>query len=184
MTFDQRTLDRLRLHPSSWSVDEEGLLRIATHTKYCDVRAGGLLQHAGEPVTSLLLVVRGRLKLTLDGPDGRKQTIRYLTQGDQFGLLSLSQEIILPVDVVAEVDSDVLSISASDAKQLANEVPMWKRNLTKLFGGSLQGAFLGDRRRSRPQTIAILHDSPMTREVAILPALPSSPPTSPCQTAD
>ena len=155
------TVDALRSHRSTLGLDEEGLERIASCSELEHAPCGTVVHDARQLITSLLLVIRGRLRLMLQKPDGSQQTVRLLSRGDQFGLLALCQDAKFPVTVVADVDSQVLRIPADDALQLTLDLPLWKRRLVESIGG-WQSEQFGDL-RPRPRFIALVHASSSTQ---------------------
>lgn len=157
------SIQLLRVHGSSRGLDEQQLRLLAGHAELVRYREGDVLQQAGEYVNALLLIVNGRLKMSAVGPGGGERPILYLGRDDQFGLLSLFEEVPTPIAVVANEPTTVLRIAKQSALQLIRDVPLWGRNLLQSLGPRLRETLLDDKCRRQPRVVGMIHVSPETR---------------------
>jgi predicted acylesterase/phospholipase RssA/CRP-like cAMP-binding protein len=159
-------VDSLRSHPTSAGLDDDLLITIAQYARLLVVRAGDVVHPLGEPISDALFVTAGRLEMVFRGRD-ESFTATHLAAGTQFGLLALVQEVVLPVEVIAAVDSRLIVISLTDLRTLVSELPLWKRNLVKAVGGTLRDNVFDDKRRRNVQPVSLIHASPATRTVTL-----------------
>jgi CRP/FNR family transcriptional regulator len=79
---------------------------------------GELLALAGDPVEHLIVVARGRLKLTTSTTGGREQLLRTLDPGEFLGELALFTPSVHEGDLVAVVPSEVCLVSRQSVQDL------------------------------------------------------------------
>ncbi len=165
MTANSLTLDLLRMHKSTDGVSAEGLARIAASAEVQRVPAGTVIHQAGHAIPDLILVMTGRLRLVFVDSDETERTIQYLGRDDQFGALSLGLNQKLPIGLVADTKSQILRIPTAEVRQIAVEVPLWKRNLLRSAALGMRSSVLGDRPRKAPRIVSFLHASPQSRSM-------------------
>lgn len=166
MNSKEEITDLLRFHPTSAGLDDGSLIKIAEHARLLRVVAGDVVHPLGRPISDALFIIRGRLEVVLRAGD-QSFTAMQLTPGAQFGLLAFVQEVVVPVEVTASVDSRLIAISLTEIQALVDELPLWKRNLVKAVGGSLRDNIFGDTARRSVHTVSLIHASDATRGVTL-----------------
>lgn len=160
-------VDLVRMHRSSRGLSDEQIDSLAEHCEVVDVVAGERVHESTMSVESLLLIVRGGLRLSFRSIQGDEVTVAYLGKDDQFGLFALTQVEPLPISVTAEEPSLILRLPGDVADQLFTEIPLWRHNLLQSLGPRLRESFLGDKHRKRQRFVVFVHPSGQTRELAI-----------------
>jgi CRP/FNR family transcriptional regulator len=84
---------------------------------------GELLALAGDPVEHLIVVARGRLKLTTSTTGGREQLLRTLDPGEFLGELALFTPSVHEGDLVTVVPSEVCLVSREAVQDLLAQHP-------------------------------------------------------------
>ena len=165
----------LQSHICSQGLNESELLLIAEHATIVDYAAAELLYRAREPVTAVVLVVHGRFRMSAPRPDGQEQFVAYLGPGAQFGVLATGHQQGPPVNVAAEEPSTVLRIAEEDAGVLADQLPLFRRNLLRLAGLQVTDMVLGRLAKNQPRHIAFLHSTSLRSLIRNSPATRHKP---------
>lgn len=86
---------------------------------------GNPLFTEGAPSEALYMVVEGRLRLAMQGPDGREVPVGSLGAGEHLGQVSLlgAQPVAHLCTAIAELDSKILEIPAADFRELMKQKP-------------------------------------------------------------
>ncbi|MEX2139437.1 MAG: Crp/Fnr family transcriptional regulator [Pirellulales bacterium] len=87
-----------------------------------------------EPGRTVLVVLRGRVKLKDVTPDGKETILAFLDEGELFGELSLFDEAPRSEFAEAVEQSDVLALRCDDLQRLMEQKPELILQLTKLVG--------------------------------------------------
>jgi len=95
---------------------------------------GELIYVPGDPCQSVLVVVRGRVKIKGITPDGKEFILAFVDEGELFGELALIDEA--PRDEFAEASnpSELLAIPREDLFRLVESRPDLAFQITKLVG--------------------------------------------------
>jgi CRP/FNR family transcriptional regulator, cyclic AMP receptor protein len=80
----------------------------------CAFEKGDFVYRRGDPGDSLMIVLRGRIKLANTNVSGKEVTIDYLAAGDVFGETSALDGRERAVDAVALEDADILVIPSRE----------------------------------------------------------------------
>lgn len=158
-------LQLLKLHPCSRGLDDEALREIADATELIRCSPGQQLHRAEEPITSVYLIIHGRLRLTLVDLHGDVIMQRYQTSGDQFGGLAAALAEPAPMECIVEDPSTLLSIEYTKGQELARKYGMFRANFVRMMAESVKRAVFNDRIPSRPHFVAFVHQSVHTRIV-------------------
>ena len=75
----------------------------------------------GESNSAALLVMKGRLRVTMTTPEGEEQLLRWLLPGEISGLSSVFAETTYPADLISAGSSQVLHIERSRLMQLISQ---------------------------------------------------------------
>jgi len=101
---------------------DEQLERLAQFMELQRVPQWSVIVKQGEPGDSMYLILEGELRARLM-VGGKETILSTLGPGDFFGDMSLFDQGPRSADVVANVDSNVLKISAATFDKLAKEAP-------------------------------------------------------------
>lgn len=81
-------------------------------------RAGSTLIRQGDEAGGMSVVVSGRVRIELELPDGRRETLATLSRGDVFGELSLVDRFPRSASAVADTDARVFLINGTEFDRL------------------------------------------------------------------
>ncbi len=162
--LDER-VQLFKLHPSSRGLSEEALREIAAACELVRYSPGEHIHRTDEPVTSLFLVIHGRLRVTLLDLQGNVMLERYQGSGDQFGGIAAALAEPTPMECVAEDPSTLLRIEYAKAQELSRKYDLFRVNYVQLMAESVKRVLFNDRLISRPKLVAFVHQSPQTRVV-------------------
>lgn len=81
-------------------------------------RAGSTLIRQGDEAGGMSVVVAGRVRIELELPDGRRETLATLSRGDVFGELSLVDRFPRSASAVADSDARVFLINGTEFDRL------------------------------------------------------------------
>ena len=100
--------------------------RIGDLTQYMtqvQVEAGDSIIRAGDAADDVYFVARGRVRVQVTLPSGRKLRLRTMTDGAIVGEIALYLKQQRTADVIVEVPSDIFRLCASDIARFEREDP-------------------------------------------------------------
>jgi SulP family sulfate permease len=93
------------------------------HMTPISMQAGDVVITAGERADDMFFVARGRLRVEITLPNGRKLRLRTMTAGAIVGEIALYLNQTRTADVIVETAADVFRLSAADLSRLEKEDP-------------------------------------------------------------
>ena len=97
MTVTNDKLLLFKSHECSQGLSDEALKEISDAAEIVRCDSGEYLHRAHEPMTSVYLIVHGRLRQSLVDMQGNELLHRFLSRGTQFGVLGAAQAEPVPV---------------------------------------------------------------------------------------
>lgn len=158
-----QTLSFLRMHECSRGLSDEAIAEIASHAEIVRCQTGEYLHRAFNPVSSIYLVVQGRLRQSMVDTRGNVFLCREITRGHYFGLLAAAQDEPVPVDVVAEEPSTLLKLDYLEARELARKHEKFGSNLVAMISDTVRELITPKKSARRPSVVAVIHQTPATR---------------------
>ncbi len=165
MTDDKLLL--LKMHGCSEGLSDEVLKEIADAAELLRCSAGDYIHHANQQVTSVFLVIHGRLKLSMVDVLGNVFLERYQTAGGQFGAVGASLSEPTEVNVVAQTPTTLLRLDYSTALDLTKKHEKFRQNFSKLIAHQVRGFLYQDKYRKKPTIVAVFHESPASRPLTL-----------------
>ena len=156
----------LKVHEYFQGVSDEILQEIMRHAQVAHYPAGSVVHEADVVLTTVGFVLRGRLKAVRVDASGTESLFRMIERGEQFGLMVGALAEPVPVRVIALEPTTVLKLDYEQAMELTMVWPDLRRLWLKTFAGSLRKLFFGAAPKRSPMMLALIHDSPATRQVA------------------
>lgn len=101
--FTQVWAENSALTPRSY----EALQNVGVVRQWTD---GQVVLSRGQPTSTALLLMKGRLRVSVTTPDGEEQLLRWMLPGEISGLSSVFAETTYPADLVSVGPSQVLHI--------------------------------------------------------------------------
>ena len=158
-----------RSHEFSKGLNDEALKEISDAAELVQYDSGDYLHHANQAISSVYLVVHGRLKQSIVDMHGNVLLQRFLTRGSQFGALGAAQSDPVPVDVVAVEPSAVLKLDFETALRFTRKHATFGLNVTRSIANMVSQVLLSDRRPKKPSLVTVFHESqssrPLTRRL-------------------
>ena len=164
-TTDERA-DLFRLHPCSRGLNDEAVRKIAEAAELIRCRPGECVHRVNDPITSVYLIIHGRLKTNVVDTNGNVIIQRFQMTGDQFGGLAAALAEPTPMECIAEDPSTLLRFDYQTGLELTKKYDVFRVNFTRVMAGSVKRMVFNDRLPSPPRMVAFLHQSDETRHVS------------------
>ncbi len=155
-----RPIESQRIESGAWFAGLSAGLRAAIlgEARVQHVKRGERLLARGDVATEWVGVASGALGLATSWRDGRAFTMELLSPGDWYGDIALIDHCPVDLDIVAQVQSTVLTVPLAGLQQLLNSHPELRHALLQLDCRRLRHMF---RRLEELQTL------PLSQRVAI-----------------
>ena len=115
----------------------EAILRITTHKSY---PKSYMVFQEGEKGDALYIVVKGKVKVSLYGEDGREYILDIIGKDGFFGELSIIDELPRSANVITTEESEFLVIKRADFLRLLTENPSITISILKILSKRLRAA--------------------------------------------
>lgn len=109
------------------------LLHIDFALEWVQVNAGQVIYHQGDESDAIYLVLNGRLRSVLEGPNGKMKVIGEYGQGESVGELEVMTESTRPATLHAIRDTELAKFPRSLFNSLAQEHPGITIQVSKLI---------------------------------------------------
>ncbi|WP_213957551.1 Crp/Fnr family transcriptional regulator [Variovorax sp. dw_954] len=121
--------------PGLANLDDRVIERLALHSREVALTTGEALTRRGQPQTRLSLVQGGSLEISIHGREGKRHVIRYLRQGEVFGLIPVLDGGGAVHDADAHEDTRLVQIPRDVLLAELNAQPALAVQLLQLFCG-------------------------------------------------
>ncbi len=136
-------------HPIFKNVDAETLSKTWAENSALTPRSAqalqriGVLRHwtegqvvlsRGQSISTALLLMKGRLRVSVTTPEGEEQLLRWMLPGEISGLSSVFAETTYPADLVSAGPSQVLHIERSRLLELISQDATVAVDLLRILG--------------------------------------------------
>jgi len=145
---------------------EEALHEIAAATEVVRCAPGTPIHRNGDPVTSIFLIIHGRVRMTLRDLEGHPVMERYQGSGGQIGGIAASLAEPAPMECLAEDPSTLLKIDYKQCLALTKKYDAFRVNFARLMADAVKRAVFSERVPNRPRSVALLHQTEATRAVS------------------
>src|SRR5438046_6743289 len=105
------TIDTLRYLPLFESLDDETARKLCQLLESIDCKAKMSLFRAGDEGDAMYLIERGKVRISVQGTDGREMTLAELSRGDFFGEMALLDGQRRSADAIVAEDSRLAVLS-------------------------------------------------------------------------
>jgi CRP-like cAMP-binding protein len=155
----------LKVHEYFRGAGDEALKEVLQHGEVSHHAAGSVVHEANVVLTTIGFVLRGRLKAVRIDARGTEWFFRMIDRGEQFGMMVGALAEPVPIRVVALEATTILSLDYEKAMELTLTLPDLRHLWLKTYARSLQKEFLGAAPKQAPMLLALVHESPATRQV-------------------
>jgi CRP-like cAMP-binding protein len=135
LAFKNIDLDALS---QTWSVNSALTQRSAQALQAIGVlrhwQEGQVVLSRGQSISSALLLMNGRLRVSVTTPEGEEQLLRWMLPGEISGLSSVFAETTYPADLVSAGPSQVLHIERVKLLDLINRDATVAVDLLRILG--------------------------------------------------
>jgi predicted acylesterase/phospholipase RssA/CRP-like cAMP-binding protein len=166
VSADDELVNLLRLHPCVRGLSDEAVQEIAAATQVLRCEPGEPIHRRGDPVTSIYLVIHGRVRMTLLDLEGHAVMERYQSSGGQIGGIAAALAEPAPMECVAEDPSTLLKIDYRQCLALTKKHDAFRINFARLMADAVKRAVFSERVPNRPRSVALLHQTEATRTVS------------------
>src|SRR4051812_3930650 len=156
----------LKVHEYFRGVSDEALEEVVRHSRVTHHPAGSAVHEANVVLTTVCFVLRGRLKAVRLDARGTESFFRMIERGEQFGMMVGALAEAVPVRVVALEPTTLLGLDYEQAMELTLRYADLRRLWLKTYAGSLRKHFFGTAPRQATMVLALIHESPATRQAA------------------
>jgi predicted acylesterase/phospholipase RssA/CRP-like cAMP-binding protein len=159
-------IDLLKTHEYFHGVSDATvgeIARLATVTSY---DAASVVHELDDPLTSICFVLRGRIKAVRVDSRGSEHLFQMFERGEQYGMILGGLGESLPVRLYAVEPSTILRLDHEKSMELMLQYPELRQPWLQNYARSLRRRSLEPVTRQTPRVLAMLHQSPSTRNVA------------------
>ncbi|WP_068413809.1 patatin-like phospholipase family protein [Planctomyces sp. SH-PL62] len=164
--MNEEIMPLLKVHEYFKGASDEALDEVVRLGRVAQYPAGSIVHEADVVLTTVGFVLRGRLKAVRVAANGTESLFRMIERGEQFGLMVGALGESVPIRVIALEPTTVLRLDYEEAMELTLARPDLRRLWLKTYAGSLRKLFLGDAPKRSVTMLALIHDSPATRQTA------------------
>lgn len=159
-------LATLRRCPLGHGLGSQELCELASLVRHVSFGSGQVIIRQAEPGTSLFIIVRGRVKVSIVHEGGDYQLLEYLGRGDHFGDMAVLTNGRNMATATAVMDSELLELSAREFQRLLGEMPGFAANVCRTLGLRLDWVAHGRRRRTEPVVLGLVNSTIRTQALA------------------
>ena len=159
-------IDLLKAHEYFRGVSDAILGEIARFATVTNYAAAAVVHQLNDPLSSTCFVLRGRLKAVRVDARGDEHLFQMFERGEQYGIMLGGLGESLPVRIFALEPSTMLSLDHEKSMELMLLHPDLRRQWLQSYARSLRRRLLEPASAQRPKLVAMLHQSPATRNLA------------------
>ncbi len=159
-------IDLLKTHEYFRGVSDAILGGIASFAKVTNYDAAAVVHQLNDPLSSICFILRGRLKAVRVDSRGDEHLFQIFVRGEQYGMMLGGLGESIPVRIFALEPSTILSLDHEKAMELTLLHPELRRQWLQSYARSLRRRFLEPAAGQAPKVLAMLHQSPATRNLA------------------
>lgn len=105
------------------SLPDQGVQRLVQAMHHRHLQPGETLTRAGEPLTSLVVVARGLLRLSRSNKSGREQVVRELGPGEFYGEMALFTDVTSEGDLTAVLETHACVLDRTAVQEVLSADP-------------------------------------------------------------
>jgi len=128
----------LENQPLFQHLDEQALNTVLQHAHVRTLAKGTFLFYQDDPATAFYIVERGRIRLSQLSPEGQQVIVRFLTEGEAFGIVAVLSNIPYPVAADAVEDSTLIGWDGETFQHLMLQYPQLALNGMRIMAQYMQ----------------------------------------------
>jgi NTE family protein len=165
-TMDDDVIDLLKAHEYFRGVSDTILGEIARFGTITNYDAAVVVHQFNDPLSSICFILRGRLKTVRVDSRGDEHLFQMFERGEQYGMMLGGLGESIPLRIFALEPSTILSLDHEKSMELTLLHPELRRQWLQSYARSLRRRFLEPAAGQAPKVLAMLHESPATRNLA------------------
>ena len=165
-TMDDDVIDLLKAHEYFRGVSDAVLGEIARFGTITNYDAAAVVHQLNDPLSSICFILRGRLKTVRVDSRGDEHLFQIFERGEQYGMMLGGLGESIPLRIFALEPSTILSLDHEKSMELLLLHPDLRRQWLQSYARSLRRRFLEPAAGQAPKVLAMLHQSPATRNLA------------------
>ena len=159
-------IDLLKAHEYFRGVSDVILGEIARFGTITNYDSAAVVHQLNDPLRSICFVLRGRLKTVRVDSRGDEHLFQMFERGDQYGMMLGGLGEPIPLRIFALEPSTILMLDHEKSMELTLLYPELRRQWLQSYARNLRRRFLEPAAGQAPKVIAMLHQSPTTRNLA------------------
>ena len=159
-------IDLLKAHEYFRGVSDTTLGEIARLGTITNYDAAADVHQLNDPLSSICFILRGRLKSVRVDSRGEEHLFQIFERGEQYGMILGGLGESIPVRIFALEPSTILSLDHEKSMELVLLHPDLRRQWLQSYARSLRRRLLEPAAGHAPKVLAMLHQSPATRNLA------------------
>jgi ABC-type lipoprotein export system ATPase subunit len=115
------------------NLTEKQLVWVTSELKRRKVAKGEVVLKKGDPVDTLYIVMKGRVEVVIEPPNGREFVVTELTKGKYFGEIELMRggSSLATVRATLDEEAEVVALSRDSFQKLLEKAPVVKKQMHK-----------------------------------------------------
>ena len=159
----EHTITHLKRLPWTKGVSEASIEDLAAAGEYVEFQEGEVVHRAEEKLTSVFIVISGRLRATVIDMFGNQVLERPILRGAVFGLFSVAQPDQTNTNLVASEPSTGIRVRIEQLLDLISRHSDLQMSLYRLAGNLVRQIVMVDRTKTKPSVVGVVHQSPASR---------------------
>ena len=159
-------IDLLKAHEYFRGVSDVILGEIARFGTITNYDSAAVVHQLNDPLRSICFVLRGRLKTVRVDSRGDEHLFQMFERGDQYGMMLGGLGEPIPLRIFALEPSTILMLDHEKSMELTLLYPELRRQWLQSYARNLRRRFLEPAAGQAPKVLAMLHQSPTTRNLA------------------
>ena len=155
----------LKTHRSTRGLSDEAVHEIADEAELLRFNAGDVVHRQNAVVTSLDLVIAGRLSLSMVDKQGNITVQRFQPAGGQYGVLSGALGEPAGIECVAEDPTTLLRLDYQVVLGLSAKYQAFRLNLLRMAADGIRQFLFQQKHLVKPRLVAIFHGQPESRRL-------------------
>jgi CRP-like cAMP-binding protein len=164
--MSDEVIDLLKAHEYFRGVSDAILGEIARFGTITNYDAAAVVHQLNDPLSSICFILRGRLKTVRVDSRGDEHLFQIFERGEQYGMMLGGLGESIPLRIFALEPSTILSLDHERSMELVLLHPDLRRQWLQSYARSLRRRFLEPTAGQAPKVLAVLHQSPATRNLA------------------
>jgi NTE family protein len=164
--MDDDLIDLLKAHEYFRGVSDAVLGELAGIGTITNYDAAAVVHQVNDPLSSICFILRGRLKAVRVDSRSDEHLFQIFERGEQYGMMLGGLGESIPLRICAVEPSTILSVDHEKSLELLLLHPELRRQWLQSYARSLRRRFLEPTARQAPKVLALLHESPTTRNLA------------------